>query len=192
MTEGDSVTTDMSSLTEQMRDVLAALGAEEEQRAVDAALASRNGARETLLVRGAELAIEKPPHRGETPLRRVRVLLAVRAESVVHEVLVDEHGKVVSDRELGPRNSPYLEDEIYQARAVAERDEQVAMRLAGLKVGVGTFAPMLGASRHRLVGLHFLDVSNADIPQPLTSVIVDLLTGTLVHDVHHGHEPQGG
>jgi hypothetical protein len=185
--EGGTVTTDMSSLTKQMRSAITPLGAEEERRAVDAALASRNGTRESLLVRGAELVIEKPSRRGETPLRRVRVLVSVRAESVVHEVLVDEQGTVVSDRDLGPRNSPYLGDEIYQARAVAERDEQVARRLAGLKVGVGTFAPMLGASRHRLVGLHFLDVSDPDIPKPLTSVVVDLATGQLVHDIGHGH-----
>jgi hypothetical protein len=190
----------MSSLTVQMRYVIAPLGAEEEQRAVEAALASRNGTGENLLVRGAELAIDKPPRRGETPVRRVRVLLSARAESVVREVLVDKSGKVVSDRELGPRNLPYLEHEISEARAVAERNDDVAKRLAGYKVGVGTFAPILGASvgsddaRHRLVGLHFLDVSNPDIPQPLTSVVVDLATGNLVHDAHrggHGHEPQG-
>ena len=191
------MTTEMSSLTEQMSDVLAPLGAEEERRAVEAALEARGGARENLLVRGAELAIDKPPRRGERPLRRVRVMLGVSAESVVREVLVDSHGKVVSDRELGPRNLPYLETEVYQARAVAERDEQVAKRLTGFKVGVGTFAPMLLASgasdaaRHRLVGLHFLDVSNPDIPQPLTSVVVDLATGKLVREAHHGHEPQG-
>ena len=190
------MTTDMSPLTERMRDVIAPLGAEEERRAVEAALASRDGIRQNLLVRGAELAIDKPARRGETPVRRVRVLLSARGESVAREVLVDSYGKVVSDRELGPRNWPYLEHEVYQARAVAERDEHVAKRLAGYKVGVGTFAPMLGASggsadaRHRLVGLHFLDVSNPDIPRPLASVVVDLATGKLVHDVHRGHGPR--
>ena len=185
---------DMSSLTEQMRNVLAPLGTEEERRAVDAALASSHGTRATLLLRGAELAIEKPARRGETPLRRVRVLLAARAQSSVREVLVDEQGKVVSDRDLGPRNSPFLDDEVYQARAAAERDQHVAKRLASFKVGVGTFAPMLGTSGHRLVGLHFLDVSNPDLPRPLMSVVVDLATGKLVHethDDHHGRETKG-
>lgn len=188
------MTTDMSSLTEQMREVLAPLGVEEERRAIDAALAARNGGRETLLVRGAEVAIDKSPGRDEAPVRRVRVLLSAHAESVVREVLVDTYGKVVSDRELGPRNLPYLEDEVLQARAVAERDEHVAKRLTGHKVGVGTFAPMLGVSRHsrhRLVGLHFLDVSNPDMPRPLTSVVVDLATRKLVYDTHHGPEPHG-
>jgi hypothetical protein len=73
----------------------------------------------------------------------------------------------------------------------AERDEQVAKLLPGYAVGVGTFAPMLPAgSRHRLVGLHFLDISNPDIPRPLSSVIVDLATSRLVHDSHHGDEPR--
>ena len=194
------MTIEMSSLTEQMRDVLAPLGAEEERRAVAAALEARGGTRENTVVRGAELAIDKAPRRGERPVRRVRVLLSLRAESVVREVFVDPRGNVVSDRELGPRNVPYIETEVYQARAVAERDEQVAKRLAGFKVGVGTFAPMVlgtgasdasDAARHRLVGLHFLDISNPDIPQPLTSVVVDLATGTLVHEADHGHDPQG-
>jgi hypothetical protein len=185
------VTTEMSSLTEKMREVLAPLGAEEERRAIEAALEARGKARENLLVRGAELVVDKPGGRGERPLRRVRVLLSARAESVVREILVEGNGKVVSDRELGPRNLPYLEAEVDEARAVAERDEHVARRLTGYQVGVGTFAPMLqAAGRHRLVGLHFLDVSNPDIPQPLTSVVVDLATGQLVHDTHHGHEPR--
>jgi hypothetical protein len=67
----------------------------------------------------------------------------------------------------------------------------VAKLLPGYAVGVGTFAPMLPAgSRHRLVGLHFLDISNPDIPRPLISVIVDLATSRLVHDSHHGDEPR--
>jgi hypothetical protein len=185
------VTTDVSSLTEKMREVLAPLGAEEERRAIEAALEARGKARENLLVRGAELVVDKPGGRGERPLRRVRVLLSARAESVVREVLVEGDGKVVSDRELGPHNLPYLEAEVDEARAVAERDERVARRLTGYQVGVGTFAPMLqAAGRHRLVGLHFLDVSNPDIPQPLISVVVDLATGQLVQDTHHGHEPR--
>ena len=184
-------------MTDQTGDVLAPLGAEEERRAVEAALEATGGARENTVVRGVELAIDKAPGRDERPLRRARVLLSVRAESVVREVLVDPEGKVVSDRELGPRNLPYLETEVNEARAVAERDEHVAKRLAGLKVGVGTFAPMLptaetsGAERHRLVGLHFLDVANPDLPRPLISVVVDLATGTLVREAHHGRKSPG-
>lgn len=194
------MTTDMSSLTERMRALLAPLGAEEERRAIDAALAAEDSSRGRLLVRGAELMIHKAPRRGETPERRVRVLLSGAAESSVHEVLVDAQGKVVAQRSLGPRNSPYLEDEIAGARAVAERDERVLPRLVGYKIAVGTFAPRLAAAtpaaNHRLVGLHFLDVSNPATPKPLTSVVVDLATRQLVDDGHrgqhgpHGHEPQ--
>jgi hypothetical protein len=185
------VTADMSSLTRELRDVLAPLGAEEAERAIAAALAARGASRETLLVRGAELAIEKSARRGERPQRRVRVLLTAPAECVVREVFVDPNGKVVSDRELGPRNLPFSQSEVDQARTIAERDEQVAKRIASYTVGVGTFAPMLhGASRHRLVGLHFLDVSNPDIPRPLISAVVDLATSKLVHDTHRDHKPR--
>jgi len=186
------VAAEMSPLTERMSEVLAPLGEEEERRAIEAALAAGGGSRETLIVRGAELLIEKARPRSERPFRRVRVLLTAPGESVVREVLVDSEGSVVSDRDLGPRNLPFLESEVEQARAVAERDERVARRLAGYKVGVGSFAPSLdGAGRHRLVGLRFLDLANPDLPQQLIRVVVDLATGQLVPEAHHGHESHG-
>lgn len=76
---------DRLPLTEKMQDVLVPFG-EEEWRAVEAALATKNGTRDQFPVRGWELAIAKPPRRNERPLRRVRVLLCRRAESVIHEV----------------------------------------------------------------------------------------------------------
>lgn len=181
--------TDMSALTRRLQDVLAPLGAEEEQRAIRAALWSIGERAKALRVRGAELAIEKSENRRERPYRRVRVLFTAPDENVVREVLVDADGRVVSDRELGPRNLPFLPSEIERARAIAERDEQVAKAIAGYEVGVGTFAPTLrDAGRNRRVGLHFLDIANPDLPRPLTSVVVDLAAGALVHETHD-HEP---
>jgi hypothetical protein len=187
------VTTDMSPLTREFQDLLAPLDAEEERRAIAAALAARKARPEAMVIRGAELAIEKAAGRGERPHRRVRVLLTAPLECVAHEVIVDADGNVVSDRELGPRNLPFLASEIEQARAIAERDEQVAKLLGGCHtVGIGTFAPMLSAAgRDRLVGLHFLDITNPDIPRPVTTAVVNLATGQLVHDSHHGHETRG-
>ena len=186
------MTTDMSPLTREFQDLLAPLEAEEERRAIAAALVSAGANREAVVVRGAELAIEKAARRGERPYRRVRVLLTAPTECVTREVIVDADGKVVSDRDLGPRNLPFLPEEVEQARAIAERDEQVAQRIAGCSVGVGTFAPGLpAAGRDRLVGLYFLDVANPDIPRPLTRVVVNLATRQLVHDSHHGHETRG-
>jgi hypothetical protein len=187
------VAIDMSPLTREFQDLLAPLEAEEEQRAIAAVLAARKVRSQGMIIRGAELAIEKAPRRGERPHRRVRVLLTAPAECIAHEVIVDADGNVVSDRELGPRNLPFLESEVAQARVIAERDEQVANLLAGYdRVGVGTFAPMLSAAgRDRLVGLHFLDITNPDIPRPVTTAVVNLATGQLVYDSHHGHEARG-
>jgi len=188
------VTTDMSPLTREFQDLLAPMDAEEERRAIAAALGLfREASRDTTIVRGAELVIEKAARRREPPQRRVRVLLTAPAECVAREVIVDAAGNVISDRELGPRNLPFLASEIEQARAIAERDEQVAKRLADFdRVGVGTFAPLLSAAgRDRLVGLHFLDIDNPDIPRPVTTAVVNLATGQLVHDSHHGHETRG-
>lgn len=185
------MTTDMSPLTREFQDLLAPLEAEEERRAIAAALMSAGANREAVVIRGAELAIEKAARRGERPHRRVRVLLTAPTECVTREVIVDADGNVVSNRDLGPRNLPFLAEEVEQARAIAQRDEQVAKVLARYdRVGVGTFAPTLPAGgRDRLVGLHFLDVANPDIPRPVTTAVVNLATGQLVHDRHHhGHE----
>src|SRR5260221_8067516 len=162
---------DLSSLTGDLHDVLAPLEAEEQQRAITAALAASH---ENLLVRGAELAIDKSANRRERPHRRVRVLLSAPDECVAREVLVDPDGNVIADRDLGPRNLPYLASEIEQARAIAERDEQVARLFARYTVGVGTFAPMLGgAGRHRLGGFHFLPLLKPPQPPPRTTTAAD-------------------
>jgi len=172
--------TEMSSLTERMRGLLAPLTAEEQRRAVASALAVAEADGRSLHVHGVELALEKPDRRGAPPARRVRVRMSEPASIMIREVLVDGEGQVVSDVECGPRNLPYGEDEIDRAREVAERDERVAQRIAGCHVGVGTYALPLPESGHRLVGLHFVDISDAAIPQPLTSVGVDLATGEVV------------
>ncbi len=186
---------DVAPLAERNPDPHAPLHPEEERRAIEAALAARHGPREDFRVRGAELLIVKPPRRDERPARQVRVLLTRRTESVVHEVLVDAEGRVIADRDLGPRSLPYQPDEIDQARAVAESDTAVNKHFGDYPIGFGTFAPMLEtarSSRHRLVGLHFLDLSNPDVPRPLVSVVVDLASGRLIHEIHHGQGPGRG
>src|SRR6187399_1580158 len=98
------MTPDMSLLTNEMRSVLAPLEGEWERRAIDAVLEASGALRGNAIVRGVELAIDKPSRRGDRPQRRVRVLLSARDDSAVHEFLVDTDGKVVSERDLGPRN----------------------------------------------------------------------------------------
>ena len=116
-----------------------------------------------------------------------------RRGAVAHEVVVDSDGAIFEERQLGAMNLPYTGEEIEHARAVAERDEQLARQLADRAYGVGTFGPSLGESGHRLVGLHFVDVTDPDSPRPIVSAVVDLATGAVVREPnHHDRDRSGG
>ena len=184
----------MSELTERTRGVLAPLTEAEEARAVEAALASGTHGLEDPFVRGVEVAVNKPRRRGDAPTRRVRVVLTERHGAVAHEVVVDSDGAIFEERQLGAMNLPYTDEEIEQARAVAVRDEQLARQLVDRAYGVGTFGPSLGESGHRLVGLHFVDVTDPDSPRPIVSAVVDLATGAVAREPnhHHNHDRSGG
>jgi hypothetical protein len=166
-----------SAVTEGARAIVAPLGAEEERRAVEAALAHLRRDAASMRIHGAELAIEKAKRRGQTPARRVRVLLAARGSSAAHEVFVDASGGVVTAHEHASVNLPYLPDEVEEATAIARRDPRVEQIVERRTVGVGTFAPRSDEEGHRLVGLHYLDVEDPYAPQPLATVVVDLATG---------------
>jgi len=170
----------MSGLTERWAGVLAPLTEVEERRAVEAAVASWRGRLEDPVVRGVELAVSKPGRRDESPSRHVRVVLTERGGAVAHETVVDSGGAITDERDLGPINLPYTVAEVEQAREVAGRDEHVAGQLGGRTYGVGTFGPSLGDSGHRLVGLHFVDVTDPNIPRPIVSAVVDLAAGAVV------------
>jgi len=187
---GAVVAKEMSELTERMRGILAPLTGAEERRAIEAALASSTHRLDDPVVRGVELAIDKPGRRGAAPSRHVRVVLAGRNSALAHEVLLDSDGVITDERDLGPINLPYTSEEIERARAVAVRDDYVARQLVDRAYGVGTFGPSTDDSGHRLVGLHFVDVTDPDIPQPITSAIVDLATGVVVHEPNH-HRDHG-
>jgi hypothetical protein len=178
------VSEQVSPLTERLRAAIAPLGEEEEQRAVAAALDSIKGRVQEPRLHGAEIAIDKPERVEEPPERRVRVLFGDRKANVVHEVLVEAGGDVISERAYPAANLPYLPEEIEEARGIAERDVRVSRRIERIPVGVGTFAPGGHDVDHRLVGLHFVDVSEASAPTPLTTVVVDLATGQVVSVEH--------
>jgi len=57
--------------------------------------------------------------------------------------------------------------------------------LREVSYGVATFAPLIDSSAHRLVGLHFLDVTDPFVPLPVLSAVVDLATGA---ETPHGDE----
>jgi hypothetical protein len=185
---GAVVAMEMSELTERVRRILAPLTEAEERRAIEVALASGTHRLDDPVVRGVELAVNKPGRRGEAPSRHVRVVLTGRNRALAHEFLLDSNGAITGERRLGPINFPYTSEEIEQARAVAVRDDHVARQLVDRAYGLGTFGPSTDEPGHRLVGLHFVDVTDPNIPQPIVSAVVDLATDAVVHEPNHEHD----
>lgn len=179
---------DISEVTERMREVLAPLSDEEERRAIDAALAALADRLEDPVIRGVELLVNKPRRRGDRPDRHLRVVLTERFGALAHEVVLGSDGALIAARELGPLNLPYTPEEIEQAHAVAVSDEHVGRQLVDRNYRVGSFGPALDDSGHRLVGLHFVDITDPNIPQPIISAVVDLAAGVVIEEPNHLHE----
>jgi hypothetical protein len=164
---------DVSEVTERARAVLAPLGNAEAERAVQAAL-DGFGDEAAMQLRRYELLIEKAPGRGQVPLRRVRVFVGDAASDVVHEIVVDAAGKVVSRSDGG--EFPLTVDEIERAQEIAAQDERIARLLERPDVRAGAFQPQRHEARHRLVGLQYLTTDDPSAIEILATVVVDLAT----------------
>jgi hypothetical protein len=183
-----------SALTESILEVIAPLGADEERRAVEAALARFEG--RPMRVYGAELRIEK--RRGKLPDRAVSVLLADLDAYLPCEVVVDAEGTVVDAVEQPDLVPPFSDAELGDALAVARRDPELTELAERWGVRPAPFYPSThkhGAEQprrgRRRVGLHFLDVADEADVVPLASIVVDLTSGETetVHD--RRAEPEG-
>lgn len=169
---------EMSALTERMMEVIAPLEADEERRAVDAAVGKFEGRR--VRVYGAELRIEK--RRGNLPDRAVSVLLADLDPYTPYEVVVDADGAVVEAREQSELVPPFSGSEVCDALAVARRHPALGGLADRWAVRTAPFYPTThgqgaDAPRRRRVGVHFLDLADERHVIPLASVIVDLTSG---------------
>jgi hypothetical protein len=186
---------DRSPLTEALIDVIAPLEAEEERRALDAALGSFEGRR--MRVYGAQLRIDK--RRGNVPDRSVAVLLADVDPYTPYEVTIDADGAVVQTIEQPDLVPPFSGVEISDALALARRHPRLADLVERWDVRPAHFYPTThphGVDEprrgRRRVGIHFLDVADQANVIPLVSVVVNLTSGELesLHD-RYG-EPQVG
>lgn len=186
---------DRSTLTEALIEVIAPLEADEERRAVDAALGRFEGRR--MRVYGAELRIEK--RHGKLPDRAVSVLLADLDPYTPFEVVVDTDGAVVESVEQPQVVPPFTTAEIGDALAIARRHPTLRDLAERWNVRPAPFYPTThpdGADEprrgRRRVGIHFLDVADEADVVPLASIVVDLTTGETesLHD--RRGEPQGG
>lgn len=182
-----------SALTESLMEVITPLGADEERRAVDAALRGFEGRR--MRVYGAELRIEK--RRGKLPDRAISVLLADLDPYTPYEVVVDADGTVVEAVEQPELVPPFSLTEVSDALAVARRHPEVGDLAERWGVRPAPFYPTThehGADEphrgRRRVGIHFLDVADEADVAPLSSVVIDLTTGETesVHDRRAGQQ----
>lgn len=162
------------SLRRQFEAAVAPLEAEEERRAVAAAVVQLDRPEQRRFrVLGAELLIDKPRRLDAAPERRIDVIVVDYDARRIVEVVVDGEGEVVDHDELAYQPA-FHPDEVGEAYEIAVRDERVA-RLAQLQeAAVSTFAPEVDAERGtRLVGLRFAVVEQEEV-RYLANVAVDL------------------
>jgi len=152
----------------------------DEQLAIKAALAHlsidfEHEPNRRIRVFGSELRIEKPPKREALPNRLIRVLVADYDNRQIHDVTVDGSGSIVHSEVLSPHQPAFHDEEIREAREIAERDERIA-RLVKLKgFFVGAFAPHADAKKSRReIGLHYLVATGDGQARPLATISVDL------------------
>jgi hypothetical protein len=180
--------------TEALLGVIAPLEADEERRAIEAALGSFDGRR--MRVYGAELRIEK--RRGGVPDRVVGVLLADLDPYIPWEVLVDADGTVVEAVEHPELVPPFSAAEICDATAIARRHPALGDLAERWGVRPAPFYPTThehgtDEKRHgrRRVGIHFLDIADEADVVPLASAVVDLTSGETESVHEHGSGQEG-
>jgi hypothetical protein len=91
---------DMSNLTRRLKPVLVPLSKKDERKAIKAAvehLTAEIGNEHDLhyQILGAEIRIEKPPRRGDVPIRLIRVLISDYSNQRNLDISVNHKGKVV-------------------------------------------------------------------------------------------------
>src|SRR4051794_8244725 len=148
----------ISPLTQRLAAGIPPRGADEERRAIEAALAAVQG--ERLHVYGAELRIDK--RRSSVPARRISVFLADVAAYLPYEVVVDADGKVVEVTEQPDRVPPFSPLEVGDALALARWVPEVVELGERWAVSPAVFYPPAhehgerDPMRRRRVGFHFL------------------------------------
>jgi hypothetical protein len=126
---------------------------------------------------GAEIHVEKPP-RDQTPSRQVRVRLGATATGLVYDVMVDASGRVIAIQERPGFQPPFLDSEVNEARAIAERNVDLGDALDGRTLTLLTFAPG-GSQTDRRVGLHYVAAAQNGAAVSIAIVEVNLTRGRL-------------
>jgi hypothetical protein len=182
-----------SALTRRHAHLLAPLNKKEERIATRSAeehlgSISPHGQERRFRVLGADLRIEKAERPSEPPLRFTRVVIVDYSQKQNLSVLIDRKGKVARVEKM--RGQPvFHEDEVQEAREIAERDDRLAQvrKLRGLFVS--TYAPPTSfATDARIVGLHYVVSRSQRQHEMLASVAVDLSERRTVSVTVYSHE----
>jgi hypothetical protein len=169
----------MSSLTRRLARVLVPLSRREQDRAINAALKhffaqSELGAETRFRVIGAELRLEKPPKRGAVPKRLIQVFVVDYANRKSLGITVGTNGKVAKSQVLCFQPT-FHEDEIADARKLAESEERVGRIARRRRAFVNTFTPHEATmGGNRMIGLRYLGPLRGARGRILATVIVDL------------------
>src|SRR5262249_15375648 len=123
----------------------------------------------------AELRIEKSSRSKATIDRSVAVLMVDYERRRTIELLIDAKGKVVRVTDLSGFQPAFLDEEVKEAREIAERDDRVARATRVRGTFVSAFGPdPRGAPGARLVGLRYATVDKKGHGRLLGEAIVDL------------------
>jgi hypothetical protein len=173
--------------TRQLEAVLAPLGEEEQQQAIQAAEARITQETDRYRVLGAELEVEKPTGPDLALERLIAVLAADYANRRGLRVRVRPTGAdEIQVLEYEPVFHP---EEIAEARQIAERDQRLAGLARREEHLVTPFSPIseIGA---RLIGLHYFLAEGDQAARLVASAVVDLPAGEIVR--LDWHEPEQG
>src|ERR1700737_5016131 len=175
------MSTSMSEQTNALSPILAPLDEQEARAAVD--LVRQHLGRELSddhRFLGVELHIDKPSQVGEVPRRVVSVIVVDYAKRHTIEARVEMHSQAVHTTHLGSIQVAFTDEEIAEARSIAEKDSRVA-RFAQMQGGfVSEFGPDRAADNSRRVGLRYAVVKDGRPSAVLAHAVVDLSTRSLI------------
>ncbi len=171
---------EMSKLTLALGDAIRRITDTEERAAADAALKLlSNELSQRRRVYGVELRIQKAEPTA-TPLRYFAVVIGDYDKRRVLEVVVDSAGKLVSKTDLTGFQPPIVNDEVDEARKIAETQPIIAALARAPGGFVQAFGPHAeDAPQRRLVGLRYGAMASTG-PRALAEVEVDLTRQKLI------------
>jgi hypothetical protein len=173
---------EMSELTKALAKAILPLSRKEELAAINAA--NDHVAKDLsdhYRILGAELRIDKPSDPRKVPPRMVGVLIVDYGQRRNFEVLVDAKGKAIRVVDLHGAQPAYTNEEIEEARGIAEQDSRIG-RLAKIKGSfVSEFGPERTGDNARRIGLRYGRADKGRAGRLLAHAIVDLSARKLVH-----------